>query len=96
MINSIFYWLGISKDEIEMGELGSGEKNNSETESTEIKVYVNKFKHHENMTLIYFKDAQKGILDLNGITGVEDKGDVNLKNIDNNSTAKKGTKDMGN
>ena len=61
------------------------------------------------MTLVYFEEVPKDISDLGGKTDVEDKeeegrrkkeeeeedmGDVNLKNIDNNSFAKKGTKDI--
>ena len=69
-----------------MRELGSGKMNNSETESTEIKVYLNKYKCHENLTLICFKEASEVMSDIGKIPGIEDEGD-NLKNIDSNSTA---------
>ena len=76
-----------------MRELGSGKMNNSETESTEIKVYLNKYKCHENLNLICFKEASEDISDLGKMTGMEDEGDI-LKNINSNSTAEKGTKDI--
>ena len=48
------------------------------------------------MALIYFKEAPKDISDLGGITGVEDEGNINLKNIDSISTAEKGISDSEN
>ena len=76
-----------------MRELGSGKMNNSETESTEIKVYLNKYKCHENLTLICFKEASEVMSDIGKIPGIEDEGD-NLKNIDSNYTADEQNKDL--
>ena len=83
-----------NKDEIELRESGSGKKNNSDTESTELEVYLNKYKYYENMTLIYLKEAPEDISNLGGITGDDDEVDINLKNIDSSLTAEKGSKDI--
>ena len=46
------------------------------------------------MTWKHFKEVPLYTSDLGEITGVEEEGGNNPKNIDNNSTNKKGTKDI--
>ena len=78
-----------------MGELGSGTRKNSETESTGIKVYLKNYKCYGNMTLICFKEAIDDISDLGEISGVENECGIKTDNIDSNST-KRGTKHISN